>query len=53
MRLRLIGFTIFILFFGVAVVDAIATHSWFRSIFWLALGVAFLMIDNRRNFQTK
>ena len=53
MRFRLIGFTVFVLFFGMAVTDAIATRSWLRSIFWLAIGVAFLMLDNRRNFQTK
>lgn len=42
------GFIIFLLFFGISAVDAIATQSWLRVIFWLAIGAAFLLGDNLR-----
>ena len=54
MRINLIGFTIFIIFFGAATLDAITTRSWLRSIFWLAMGVAFLIGGSlRKPVQTK
>jgi hypothetical protein len=54
MKFRLAGLGIFVLFFGLATVDAIATHSWMRSIFWLAIGAAFFGLDNlRKPVQTK
>jgi hypothetical protein len=45
MKNKYIGFTIFIIFFGAATIDAIVTRSWLRSIFWLAMGVAFFIAD--------
>jgi uncharacterized membrane protein len=48
MKIKLVGFTVFIVFFGMAMIDAIATQNWGRSIFWLAIGVAFLLADNLR-----
>ena len=48
MRIRLVGFTVFIIFFGAAVLDAFATRNWLRSVFWLAIGMAFLIADNLR-----
>ena len=48
MRIRLVALTIFILFFGIATLDAIASRNWVRSIFWLAIGVGFLVLDNLR-----
>lgn len=48
MRIRLVGFTIFVIFFGAAALDAMATHNWARSVFWLAIGVVFLVADNLR-----
>lgn len=54
MKINLIGFAIFIIFFGAATLDAITTRSWLRSIFWLAMGVAFLIAGNlRKPVQTK
>ena len=54
MKLNLIGFTIFIIFFGAAALDALTTRSWLRSIFWLAMGVVFLIASNlRKPVQTK
>ena len=48
MKVRPVGFTIFILFFGGAALDAVQTRNWLRSIFWLAIGLVFLIADNLR-----
>ena len=40
------SFTVFLLFFGVAMLEAFQTHNWIKSIFWLAIGVVFLVADN-------
>jgi hypothetical protein len=40
------GFVVFLLFFGVATLEAIQTQNWLKAAFWLAIGVAFLMGDN-------
>jgi hypothetical protein len=54
MKFRLAGFGIFVLFFGLATVDAIATRSWIRAIFWVAIGAVFFALDNlRRPVQNK
>jgi hypothetical protein len=39
------NFTIFLLFFGVATLDAIQTANWIRVGFWAAIGCAFLYMD--------
>lgn len=46
------GLTIFVVFFGVAVVDALTSGRWLRIVFWLAMGVTFAALDwwgNRRD----
>ena len=54
MKISLIGFTIFIIFFGAATLDAFTTRSWLSSSFWLAMGVAFFIGGNlRKPVQTK
>ncbi|HEX6187662.1 MAG TPA: hypothetical protein VFZ40_06260 [Pyrinomonadaceae bacterium] len=54
MKIDPIGFTVFIIFFGAATLDAITTRSWLRSIFWLAMGVVFFIAGNwRKSVQTK
>ena len=40
------NFAVFILFFGVAVLEAVQTHNWIKSIFWVAIGLVFLAADN-------
>ena len=35
------GFVIFVLFFGVAALDAFRSNDWVRAIFWFAIGVVF------------
>ncbi len=41
------GFTIFILFFGISLLEAIRTVNWPRVGFWLLIGVFFLALDQR------
>jgi len=40
------GAVVFILFFGVATLEAFKTSNWLLSLFWLIVGVAFLTADN-------
>jgi hypothetical protein len=40
--------TIFLLFFGVALIDAVAGGSVYGIVFWLAVGAAFVTADLRR-----
>jgi hypothetical protein len=40
------NFTIFLLFFGVAALEAFQTRNWVKAVFWLAIGCVFLVADN-------
>jgi hypothetical protein len=40
--------TIFVLFFGLSLVEAIQTRGWLRALFWLAIGIVFLRADGLR-----
>lgn len=40
------NFAVFLLFFGVAVVEAIQSRNWLKCLLWLAIGVVFLLADN-------
>lgn len=42
------GFAVFVLFFGISVLEALQTRNWVRAGFWLAIGVAFLVAENLR-----
>jgi len=42
------NFTVFVLFFGVATLEALQTRNWLKAAFWLAIGVVFLVTDNLR-----
>ena len=45
-RIRLgSNFTVFLLFFGVATLEAFQTRNWIKAMFWLAIGVIFLLTD--------
>lgn len=39
--------TIFALFFGIALLDAIRGGNWLRVAFWLAIAAAFFLADRR------
>ena len=41
------NFTIFLLFFGVAALEAFESRSWVKAAFWLAIGTVFLAADSR------
>lgn len=40
------NFIIFLLFFGVALLEAIKDSNWLKAVLWAALGIAFLLADN-------
>jgi hypothetical protein len=40
--------TVFLLFFGVAMLEAFQSGNWIKSAFWLAIGIVFLVADNLR-----
>jgi hypothetical protein len=42
------NFAVFILFFGVALLDAVQTQNWLRVAFWLAIGAVFLWADAKK-----
>ena len=41
------GLTVFLLFFGLALLDAIANGQLLLAAFWLAVGVGFVVLDRR------
>ena len=41
-----VNMAIFILFFGLATIDAVQLHAWWRVMFWLATGFVFLVVDS-------
>lgn len=45
------GFTIFMLFFGVALLEAFQSGNWIKGLFWLAIGSVFLVGDNIRKHE--
>lgn len=48
-RIRLgANFAIFVLFFGVATLEAFQTGNWIKAALWLAIGLVFLLADNLR-----
>jgi len=49
-RMRLgANFTVFVLFFGVATLEAFQTRNWLKAAMWLAIGTVFLVADNLRS----
>jgi hypothetical protein len=42
------NFAVFVLFFGVATLEAFQTRNWLKALFWLAIGIVFLVADNLR-----
>jgi len=47
------GFVIFILFFGIALLDAVHSFDWLRIVFWLATGLVFIIADNLKKVERK
>jgi hypothetical protein len=42
------GFVVFILFFGIALLDALHTFDWLHIGFWLGTGCVFIIADNMK-----
>jgi uncharacterized membrane protein YccC len=40
------NFAVFVLFFGIATIEAIQTQNWIKVAFWFTIGVVFLFADN-------
>jgi hypothetical protein len=40
--------TVFLLFFGIALLDALKSSDWLRAALWFALGLVFLRADSLR-----
>lgn len=51
--IKLEALTIFLLFFGVATLEAFQTRNWLKAAFWLAIGLVFLMTDNLRTLRKR
>ena len=42
------NFAIFILFFGLAALEAVQTANWLKVGFWIAISLVFLFADNMK-----
>ena len=42
------GLTIFVVFFGIALLDALWGGYWVRALFWIGIGLAFFAMDRMR-----
>ena len=45
------SFTIFLLFFGISMLEAFRTRNWLKVAFWIAIAIMFLIADNLRSDQ--
>jgi len=50
LRLRT-SVTIFLLFFGISLLEAFRTRNWINVAFWLAIAAMFLIADNLKGDQ--
>jgi hypothetical protein len=50
LRLRT-SVTIFLLFFGISLLEAFRTRNWINVAFWLAIAAMFLIADNLKDDQ--
>ncbi len=39
------SFTVFLLFFGISLLEAFRTHNWINAFFWVAIAIMFLVAD--------
>lgn len=40
------NFAVFILFFGVGILETFQSGNWPKAVFWFAIGLVFLIADN-------
>ena len=51
-RIRLgLGFTMFIIFFGVALIQSMRLFSWIEFLFWIAIAFLFILADNTERWE--
>jgi len=43
------GFAVFVLFFGIALLEAFRNKDWITAGFWVVMALAFLVLDNWRS----
>jgi hypothetical protein len=43
------NFAVFVLFFGLSLLEAFQAGNWLRAAFWFAIAAVFLYSDRRRN----
>jgi hypothetical protein len=43
------NFTVFVLFFGIATLEAFQSRNWAKAALWVAIGLVFLIADNRKS----
>jgi len=48
-KLSFTNTAVFILFFGMGVIEAIQTKNWLKVILWFAIGLVFLFADLKKN----
>gem|GEM_PF-779360 len=49
MKIKLVNFAVFVMFFGIALIEAFQRQSWVEAGLFLALGVMFLWADFKEN----
>lgn len=47
------GFAVFVLFFGIAMIEAIRNQKWLMAGFWIAMGMLFIVADNIKRNNSK
>jgi len=43
------SFTVFLLFFGISVLEAFRTRNWLNVAFWIGIAILFLIADNLKD----
>ena len=42
------NFAVFVLFFAIALIEALKNHNWLEAILFVLLGILFLWADNKK-----
>jgi hypothetical protein len=45
--------TVFLLFFGISLLDALKSHDWLRALLWFAVGLVFLREDSLKSVDSE
>jgi uncharacterized membrane protein len=43
------GFTVFLIFFGISLLEAFRTRNWLNAAFWIGIAIMFLIADNLKD----